>query len=281
MSDAPTSPRAAEGRPPDVPPGMAYEQGHRYAFAMELARGRRVLDAACGDGDGAALLARTAASVWGLDVAPEAVARARARHAHPRLRFDIGDPTRLDGVAEGSIDLVISFESLERFADQDAVLAAFARVLAPDGLLIVSTPDRRTHTDLAGLENPHHVRELYREEFEALLSRHFARYRLYGQRIVSQSLLWRLDGGHGATASFTQDGGDVFPGVRTLPMHHVAVCAKRGEALGGLPALSCFADAHQSVFQHYQQVVRDLAAAEHDAHRLRQRLRDAGLPDHP
>ncbi|MFN9968070.1 MAG: methyltransferase domain-containing protein [Lysobacteraceae bacterium] len=280
MSDAPP-PLAFTGERyhPEVPREMAYEHWHRYAFAMELARGRRVLDAACGEGYGAALLARTAASVLGIDVAPEVVAHARARYAHPRLRFESGDATRLDGVADGSIDLVVSFETLEHLADHDALLAAFARVLAPDGLLILSTPDRRTYTDLSGVENPHHVRELYREEFEALLGRHFARYRLYGQRVVAQSLLWRLDGGHGATASFTQDGDDVFPGVRTVPMYHVAVCAKRGEALGGLPALSCFADAQQSVFQHYQQAVRELMLTDRYAHVLRQRLRDAGLPD--
>ena len=75
----------------------------------------------------------------------------------------------------------------------------FKRVLKPEGLLVISTPDKHTYTDLAGQQNPHHVRELYREEFEALLSRHFDRHRLYGQRVVTHSMLWRLDGGTGVT----------------------------------------------------------------------------------
>jgi ubiquinone/menaquinone biosynthesis C-methylase UbiE len=266
---------------PEVPREMAYEHWHRYAFAMELARGRRVLDAACGEGYGAALLSRTAASVVGVDLSAEAIAHARSRYAGPRLRFEQGDVLRLEGIADASVDLVVSFETLEHLAEHDELLAAFARVMTPDGLLLVSTPDRHTYSEVAGNRNPHHVKELYREEFEALLGRHFKRFRLYGQRVVSHSMLWRLDGGTGATAAFTQDGDDVFAGMRALPMYHVAVCAHRGESLAGLPSLSCFADAQQSVYAHYQQVIRDLLATDQYAHTLRARLRAAGLPDGP
>ena len=282
MSD-PVSPLAFTGERyhPEVPREMAYEHWHRYAFAMELARGRHVLDAASGEGYGAALLARTAASVLGIDLSPEAVAHAQSRYGGPRLRFQQGDVLRLDGVADASLDLVVSFETLEHLAEHDDLLAAFARVLKPEGLLVISTPDKHTYTDLASHQNPNHVRELYREEFEALLSRHFARHRLYGQRVVTHSMLWRLDGGTGATTTYTQDGEDVFGGMRALPMYHVAVCAKRGEALAGLPALSCFADAQQSVFAHYQQVIRELMLTDRYALTLRERLRAAGLPDGP
>ncbi len=266
---------------PELPREMAYEHWHRYAFAMELARGRTVLDAACGEGYGAALLARTATSVVGVDLSAEAVAHASARYVHPRLCFRQGDVLTLEGVEDASVDLVVSFETLEHLADHDALMASFARVLKPEGLLVVSTPDRHTYSDLTGYRNPHHVRELYREEFEALIGRHFVRHRLYGQRVVAQSMLWRLDGGTGATMTYTQDGDDVFGGMRALPMYHVAVCAKRGESLAGLPALSCFSDAQQSVYAHYQQVVRDLVATDRYAHALRERLRAAGLPDGP
>ena len=266
---------------PEVPREMAYEHWHRYAFAMALARGRRVLDAACGEGYGSALLARTAASVLGVDLSAEAIAHARARYVADGLRFEQGDVRRLDGVPDASIDLVVSFETLEHLAEHEELLAAFTRVLVPEGLVVISTPDRRTYTDLSGEQNPHHVRELYREAFEALLARHFARFRLYGQRVVTQSVLWRLDGGSGATTTYTQDGEDIFGGLRVLPMYHVAVCAKRGESLAGLPALSCFSDAEQSVFAHYQQVVRELLLTDRYAHTLRERLRAAGLPDGP
>jgi SAM-dependent methyltransferase len=282
MSDAaPSLAFTGERYHPEAPREMAYEHWHRYAFAMEIARGRQVLDAACGEGYGSALLARTAASVLGVDLSAEVIAHASARYNHPRLRFTQGDALRLDGVEAESLDVVVSFETLEHVADQEGLLASFSRVLKPDGLLVLSTPDRRTYSDLTGHHNPHHVRELYREEFEELVGRHFPRMRLYGQRVVTHSMLWRLDGGTGATTAYTQDGNDVFGGVRTLPMYHVAVCAKRGEALSGLPALSFFADAQQSVFAHYEQVIRDLMATDRYAHTLRERLRAAGLPDGP
>ena len=66
-------------------PGTAgeiwYEHWHRYQFAGAFAAGRRVLDAACGEGYGSALLARSAASVVGVDIAADAVAHARARYS--------------------------------------------------------------------------------------------------------------------------------------------------------------------------------------------------------
>ena len=266
---------------PEVPREMAYEHWHRYAFAMELARGRRVLDAACGEGYGSALLVRTASSVLGVDLSAEAIAHASSRYVHPRLRFEQADVLALDAVPDASVDLVVSFETLEHLAEHDALLACFSRVLTPDGLLVISTPDRHTYSELAGHRNPHHVRELYREEFEALIGRHFPRHRLYGQRVVAHSMLWRLDGGTGATTAYTQDGDDVFGGMRALPMYHVAVCAKQGESLAGLPALSCFADAQQGVWAHYQQVIRELMQTDRYAHTLRERLRAAGLPDGP
>lgn len=281
MSDAEPMPFTGERYHPEVPREMAYEHWHRYAFAMELARGRHVLDAACGEGYGSALLARNAASVLGIDLSADTVAHAQTRYEALGLSYAQGDVLALDGLVAEQFDLVVSFETLEHVDDHERLLAGFARVLKPDGLLVVSTPDRHTYTDLAGNQNPHHVKELYREEFESLIGRHFPRHRLYGQRVVSHSMMWRLDGGNGATTAFTQDGDDVFGGMRALPMYHVAVCAKRGESLAGLPALSCFADAQQSVFAHYQQVIRELMLTDRYAHTLRERLRAAGLPDGP
>ncbi|MBS3958392.1 MAG: class I SAM-dependent methyltransferase [Xanthomonadaceae bacterium] len=282
MSDAvPPLVFTGERYHPDQPREIAYEHWHRYAFAQPLAQGRRVLDAACGEGYGAALLAGVAASVLGVDLAAEAVAHARTRYRHPRLRFAVDDATRLAGVADASIDLVVSFETLEHLADHDGLLAAFARVLAPGGLLLLSTPDRRTYSELPGHHNPHHVRELDRAEFEALLGRHFPCVRLYGQRVMSHSVLWRLDDGPGPAACFTLDGERPLPGLRADPVYHLAACAREEAALAALPALSCFADAGQSLYAHYQQVLRELLATDRYALVLRERLRAAGLPDGP
>jgi len=121
-----------------------YEHWHRYVFARAFAPGRRVLDAACGEGYGSAMLADAAASVLGVDIADAAVAHARQRYAeHANLRFEQGDCTALT-CADGQFDLIVSFETLEHVAAQEALIAGFARTLAPDGLLIISSPDKRT-----------------------------------------------------------------------------------------------------------------------------------------
>ena len=57
------------------------EHWHRYHFAARFAAGMRVVDAACGEGYGSALLARSAASVVGADISPAAVAHARRAYA--------------------------------------------------------------------------------------------------------------------------------------------------------------------------------------------------------
>jgi len=266
---------------PELEREIAYEHWHRYAFAQRLVAGRSVLDAACGEGYGSALLAGAAASVIGVDLSAAAIAHARARYEHPRIRFIEGDVCRLDGIASASIDVAVSFETLEHLADHDGLLASFRRVLKPEGLLLISTPDKRTYSDDAGYANPHHVRELYRDQFEALLARHFPAYRLYGQRVTAQSSLWSLDGSGGDAEAFTQVGDAVQPGMRAAALYHLAVCATSAEALAGLPALSTFTDVQQSVMQHHAQAVSELLATDRFALALRQRLRDAGLPDGP
>jgi SAM-dependent methyltransferase len=237
-----------------------YEHWHRYVFAARFARGRSVLDAACGEGYGAALLARTARSVLGVDVADAAVAHARARYgAVANLRFERADVTALD-LPPGCVDVVVSFETLEHVEAQDAMLAGFARALADDGLLIVSSPDKRTYSDLTGFRNEHHVKELYRDELEALLARHFGAVRVFGQKLLFQSAIWSADTTpvrvEAATAS--ADATRVASGLAYAPLYFVAVCAKRADRLPeGLDALlHLFGDAEESVYAHYNDEVR-------------------------
>jgi len=141
-----------------------YEHWHRYLFARRIVAGKRVLDAACGEGYGSALLAASADSVLGVDIAESAVAHARQRYGqHANLRFEQGDCTALS-CGDAQFDLIVSFETLEHVAAQQELIAGFARALAPGGLLIVSSPDKRTYSEKSGFRNEFHVRELYREE---------------------------------------------------------------------------------------------------------------------
>ena len=125
-----------------------------YRFARARAAGRTVLDAGCGEGYGAALVAEVAARVVGIDRA-EAVRVAAARHGGPRLEFRAGDLARLEEVVQERFDVVLSFQVIEHLADPGSFLRALAARVAPGGELLVTTPNRLMTVS----ENPYHLRE--------------------------------------------------------------------------------------------------------------------------
>jgi SAM-dependent methyltransferase len=232
-----------------------YEHWHRYVFARAFAPGRRVLDAACGEGYGSAMLAASAASVLGVDIADAAVAHARQRYAqHANLRFEQGDCTALT-CADAQFDLIVSFETLEHVAAQEALIAGFARTLAPEGLLIVSSPDKRTYSEKSGFRNEFHVRELYRDELLALLRPHFPFVRLYAQKLLFQSAIWALDEADGSAQVATSRHGEPQGGFDYEPLYYIAVCAHKAPAVE-LPGLALFGDAEESVYAHYNHEIR-------------------------
>lgn len=254
--EQPPLPFTGERFTPECVREIWYEHWHRYAFARPLAVGKRVLDAACGEGYGSALLAEVAADVVGVDVDEAAIGHARTRYgSKPRLRYERADATKLP-FADASFDLVVSFETLEHLAAQEELLAGFARVLADDGLLLISSPDKRTYSELAGFRNEFHVRELYREELLELLRPHFPRIRLYGQKLLFQSVLWTLDEDSGRSQAWTagQDG-QVASGLGYDPIYYLAVCA-RHELPQRLPEYSFFGDRQETVYAHYNHEIR-------------------------
>jgi ubiquinone/menaquinone biosynthesis C-methylase UbiE len=237
---------------------MWYEHYHRYAFARSLVAGRRVADVACGEGYGAMLLAQTAASVRGVDISAEAIAHARSRYAaQANLTFEHGDACRLPW-PERSIDVVTSFETLEHLEAQDELVAGFARVLADDGVLLISSPDRRTYSDLRGYHNEFHVRELYRDELQALLARHFPHVHLYGQKLLFQSAIWREDEAVPTVRMHTanRDTAAIVDRADYAPMYFIAVCSKQPLLLPELAAVDLFGDAEESVYRHYEHEIR-------------------------
>lgn len=267
MTD-PALPFTGERFTPECVREIAYEHWHRYAFARPLVAAKQVLDAACGEGYGSALLAAAGAEVLGVDISAEAVEHARRRYAgQPRLRFAQGDATALDELPDGCVDVVVSFETLEHVEAQQRLLDGFARVLRPEGVLMISTPDRHTYSELGGECNPHHVRELYRDEFEALLATRFPHVRLYAQKLLFQSVLWDVAAGSGDAQALLAGADGIGNGLHYPPMYYLAVCARQASALPVLPALSLFGDSGESVYADYRdEVRRNRAAAAHIAH---------------
>jgi 2-polyprenyl-6-hydroxyphenyl methylase/3-demethylubiquinone-9 3-methyltransferase len=101
--------------------------------------GKSALDVGCGAGLLAEPLARLGASVTGLDAAPELIAVAREHAVGQGLEIDYraGELSEL----EGRYDLITCMEVIEHVADPAAFVRALAQRLAPNGLLILSTPN--------------------------------------------------------------------------------------------------------------------------------------------
>jgi ubiquinone/menaquinone biosynthesis C-methylase UbiE len=148
----------------------------RYLFAARFGTGRRVLDAACGEGYGTALLgAAGATSVIGMDIDEPTINH--ASETYPAHSFEPGDVAQLP-FPDDSFDMIVSFETLEHVQDAPAALAEFRRVLAGDGLLIASTPNAERYL----VDNEFHEREFTQEEFDQLLAPHFDEVRMFHQQ---------------------------------------------------------------------------------------------------
>jgi SAM-dependent methyltransferase len=163
---------------PDVPEENYWFRRHLvvYEWIAARAHGRRVVDLACGEGYGSAVLAETAASVVGVDANPEA-------YEHARLKYQgVGFERNMIELWAGDVDCVVFLQTIEHVQDPDAVLEHIRELIGPKGVAYVSTPNVLTLAP-KGAErsgNPWHVREYRAEDYRALCERHFGSVDLLG-----------------------------------------------------------------------------------------------------
>lgn len=154
----------------------------RYRFAgTRIAGGATVLDAACGSGYGSGILAERARRVVAVDLSDEALAHAREHYQLANIEFIRADLSEPLGLPDGSCDAIVSFETIEHVRHQHVMLSEFHRILAPGGMLIISSPDRDIITGRAHEINEFHVAELSKLEFVDLIGSYFRIDELYGQ----------------------------------------------------------------------------------------------------
>ena len=124
---------------------------------------------------------------------------------------------------------------------------------------MVSSPDKKTYSDDTGYENEFHLRELYRDEFETLLTRFFPSWRLFGQKLMFQSALWSLDASQSAHAQnlLAEDDNTITASTQpaSAPLYFIALAAATEQALPKPRELSLFTDRAESVYQHYNDEV--------------------------
>jgi ubiquinone/menaquinone biosynthesis C-methylase UbiE len=167
---------------PEVTDGITFwEHVHRYAFGCRFVAKKRVLDIACGEGFGSAALQKAgAAQVIGIDISDSACLHARTKYgvdARPGTAEQIPLP-------DGTVDVVVSFETIEHVPNPERFLDECVRVLTPGGMLVISTPNKGIYC-LGASANPHHCSEMTEKEFSTALHARFSKVKLYTQHPYS------------------------------------------------------------------------------------------------
>ena len=211
------------------------EHYHRYAVVRDVVKGKAVLDVACGEGYGSVLMADVAHTVVGVDISDEAVHHASSLYDKQNLKFVQASVINLE-FPDDSFDVVVSFETIEHLAEQVEMLSEIRRVLRPNGVLIISSPNRPIYSEESGEHNEFHVKELDFQEFDTLLRSLFPKVEYFGQRLLMSSVIQQLNGAPSTSSVWSDDGGKLHANAGDLkdPVYFLALC---GSASAKLPHL--------------------------------------------
>ena len=196
---------------------------HRYAIAMSLIKGKTVLDIASGEGYGSHLMSFESQYVYGVDINDEAIKRAAKKYQRDNLKFIVGSTSNIP-IETNSIDVVISFETIEHHNEHDQMMNEVKRVLKPEGTLIISSPDKYFYSDLRNYNNPFHVKELYKSEFIELISNYFKNYSIYSQSYIYGSSLIVEDSNRESFEFYTGSY-DEIKNTDSHPNFLIAICS--------------------------------------------------------
>lgn len=246
---------------PEMQGTIALEHLHRYALARDCSAGKIVLDIACGEGYGSSLLAGTAARVYGVDIAPEVIAHAKAVYGRPNLEFLVGRCAQIP-LPDAAVDLVVSFETIEHHSEHQAMFREIKRVLRPGGMMIMSSPDKLEYTERAHHANDYHVKELYADEFRQLVECFFNYVAILGQRVLYASAILPAGIQGEAIEYFREQGGAIQSthGV-VRPCYQVAMASD-----AALPAVS------STLFEHIGESDPEIAQLRYQLDHARQRI---------
>ena len=197
-------------------------------MVSQLAANKRVLDIACGTGRGAGFLARVATEVTGVDERLEKIATAKRNYRAPNVTFRHGSYLDIP-VADQSVELLVSFDTLEHIRDPRRFFKELQRVMAPTGVLVVSALDRTEYYRRVEQPNPLHTTELHEADFTRLLGGVFKHCAFAKQRLVAGSWMTPKEGSAEHSLWTFRPSGDtveVESGV-SGGLYTIAVCSDR------------------------------------------------------
>lgn len=213
---------------PELKGQIEYEHFNRYLMAKEYVKGKIVLDIACGEGYGSALLAEHAEFVLGVDISKETVNHAKFKYnSYKNLEFEVGECAKIPA-KDKFFDIVVSFETIEHITEHESFLLEIKRVLKDNGIIIISSPNTEIYNDKVNYENEFHQKELTKKEFEELLKSSFEHVSLFGQRITFSSHIWSMNEAEKVSFKHYQQSGNKFTASNHPPYepeYLVAVCS--------------------------------------------------------
>lgn len=196
---------------------------HRYAISMPLIKGKTVLDIASGEGYGSHLMSFESQHVYGVDIDATTIEKAKNKYSRSNLEFLTGSTSQIP-LENDSVDIVISFETIEHHDEHDQMMTEIKRVLKPNGTLIISSPDKHFYTDKRNYKNPYHIKELYKSEFANLITKYFKNHKLYSQSYIYGSSLIIGDSNRNLFEFYTGDY-DSIQKTESYPNFLIAVCS--------------------------------------------------------
>ena len=192
----------------------------RYLSVMPIIKNKIVLDIASGAGYGTKLISGDAKKVYGIDYSSEAVKYAKEYYGSKNIEYIKGDAQAIP-LADNSVDVIVSFETIEHLKNPKKFIKEVKRILKNDGQFIVSTPNDDEFIE----GNKFHLHEFQLNELKTLISSNFKHCIYYYQGSYFSSAL--LD-----EATFSKGGkwnGRVektFPQVTTSAAYYVAIASQ-------------------------------------------------------
>jgi len=151
-----------------------------YRFVAQFVRDADVLDVGCGNGYGCHhLLTEGARRVLGIDYSRRALRYASSHYPDPRLIFKKMNAEKLE-FPDASFDVASSLENLEHLPHPERCIAEVRRVLRPEGLLVLATPNKEISSPgMLRRPNPFHLIEFDYDMLDGLLRQHFAEVAIF------------------------------------------------------------------------------------------------------
>lgn len=148
----------------------------RYEALKDLVKDKVVLDLASGSGFGTNIISKAAKTVFGIDNNAEAISYSKSNYSSSNTKFIQGDATAIP-LEDASVDVAVSFETLEHVEEYEKFISELKRVLKPEGLLVLSTPNDIEFPEGADF----HVHEFTNQELQKLVIKYFKNIKPYFQ----------------------------------------------------------------------------------------------------